>query len=103
MKPETAENNFSLTGLLKIFLIASLPFLYFYFIFIAFQPQIINCQRPSDEYILQNIYPPSGLNNEHDGIEPKVLFLFILLAGPLGYLLYRSSMPQKALLAISAV
>ena len=105
MQPQETENTRSWTGLLSVLIIAGIPFLYCYFMFFAFHDSILNFHRPSDQMISLVLDPHNifGGNDQHDGIEPYVLFLMVLLTGPLGYLLYRSNFPKNILTVIGGI
>lgn len=103
MEETNAENNLLRKNLPWVILIVTIPFLYCYFMFFAFHGQITAFQRPSDEMIKRIIDPHVTLYPEHDGIEPKVLFILILFIGPAGFLLFQSSLPKKVLAGISVV
>lgn len=103
MEETNTENNLLRKNLPWVILIVTIPFLYCYFMFFAFHGQITAFQRPSDEMINRIIDPHVTLYPEHDGIEPKVLFILILFIGPAGFLLFQSSLPKKLLAGISVV
>jgi len=100
------RNNESIyQTLLRIILIAGIPFLLCYLGFIAFHEQITHINRPSDEMIRTLVDPHSApeMRNEHDGIEKNVLFLIFLIVGPAGYLLYRSRISSKVLMGVGFI
>ena len=88
---QNPENIFEGRKLYQVVLVAVIPLFYFYFLFYAFHQQIITFHAPSQEMINKVIDPYTTLTTEHDGIEPFVLLLMMLSAGPLlAYLLCRS-------------
>jgi hypothetical protein len=98
--PKPDHNSLS-RSLVNIFFIGSIPFLICYFLFFAFHKQIIQINRPSDAMIsLVDAHFFPSLRNQHDGIEPNILFLIFLLIGPAGFLLYKSRYSSKILMGI---